>query len=223
MKALKALLADDDAAIRELSRCILERPFPNLSFDEVENGKDALEKLKLTKYDFILSDWEMPYLSGYELLLWLRKQPEFQDTPFMMVAAGDQNKISKAAEAGATAFITKPYNVEALVRKVAEVVGKLNRRKFERVTVDGTADMHYDGLVLNGYIIDISRGGILGAFKGNKTIPHINESVLIDVTLKNKGTFKGLGGVINRIQEINTENVRVALKFLEIASEGLIN
>ena len=223
MKPLKALLADDDAAIRELSRCILERPFPDLSFDEVENGKDALEKLKLTKYDFILSDWEMPYLSGYELLLWLRKQPEFHDTPFMMVAAGDQNKILKAAEAGATAFITKPYTVEALVRKVAEVVDKLNRRKFERVTVDGTADMHYEGRVLNGNIIDISRGGILGAFRGNKTIPNINESVLIDVTLNNRGTFKGLSGVINRIQEINTGDVRVALKFLEIASEGLIN
>jgi two-component system chemotaxis response regulator CheY len=227
MKSLKALLADDEATIRELSRYILQRSFPNLSFDEVENGKAALEKLKLTKYDFILSDWEMPYLCGYDLLLWVRKHSEFKDTPFLIVSALDQDRILKAEEAGATAYITKPYTVESLVRTVAEVVDKLNRRQFERITVDGSADMHYEGSVLNGNIIDISRGGMFGAFRKKETIPKINESVLIDITLKNKGTFNGLSGVINRIQEdetaINTENVRIAFKFLEIATEELIN
>jgi len=226
MKPLKVLLADDDASVREVSRCLLQHHFPNFSFDEVENGKDALEKLKLTKYDLVLSDWEMPYLSGYELLLWVRKHSEFKGTPFMMVAAGDQNKILKAAEAGATAYVTKPYTIESLVRKISEVVNKLNRRQFQRITVAGSADMHYEGSVLKGNIIDISRGGMFGVFRRKKTIPDINESVLIDVTLRDKGTLNGLSGVINRIQEdetgVNTENVRIAFKFLEITSEGLI-
>jgi len=227
MKPLKALLADDDPTIRELSRYILQRHFPNLSFDEVDNGKAALEKLKLTKYDFILSDWEMPYLSGYELLLWVRGHSEFKDTPFLIVSALDQERIFQAEEAGATAYIAKPYTVESLVRTIAGVVEKLNRRQFPRITVDGSADMHYDGSVLNGNIIDISRGGMFGAFRKKETIPNIDENVLIDITLKNKGTFNGLGGVINRIQEdetgINTENVRIAFKFLEIVSEELIS
>jgi two-component system chemotaxis response regulator CheY len=227
MQPVKALLADDDATIRELSRCILERPFPNLFFDEAENGKDAMEKLKFTKYDFILSDWEMPYLSGYELLLWVRNHSEFKDTPFLMISNSDQDKILKASEAGSTAYITKPYTVELLIRKIAEVVDKLCRRQFQRFTVDGSADLHYDGSVLKGNIVDLSRCGMCGVFRRTKTTPNINECVLIDVALKNKGTFNGLSGVIKRIQEdgsgINMENVRIAFKFLEIASEELVN
>ena len=224
MKTLKALLVDDVAVLRALPRAILEKNFPDIDIEEVEDGEVARLKIQKTNYDVILSDWEMPRLSGYQLLKWLRSQPQFKDTAFIMITSiSDEDKIAMAFKAGSNAYLIKPYSIEELVRKMTEVVDKLNRRQFKRFYADGAVNLFHQYDVINGKIIDISKGGMFGTFGRRKPVPNIHDKVLVDISLKNGNSLNGLKSSVNRIQPVeqgsDVGNVRIAFKFLDIPFE----
>ena len=124
MANLKILVVDDAAFIRDMVRKTLRARFPSFSVEEAINGRKAQQSLSKEKFDLILCDWEMPEMSGIELLAWLRKERK-QTTPFVMVTSrGDKANVVEAVQAGVTDYIGKPFSREKLLNKVIKVLSK---------------------------------------------------------------------------------------------------
>ncbi|MEH6825448.1 MAG: response regulator [Motiliproteus sp.] len=124
MKQSKVLVVDDAAFIREMVRRTLLAKFPDMQIEDAVNGRKAQLLLKANDYDLILCDWEMPEMSGIELLNWVRQQQSSQ-VPFVMVTSrGDKANVVEAIQAGVSDYIGKPFSSEGLQAKVIKVLGK---------------------------------------------------------------------------------------------------
>ncbi|WP_210398117.1 response regulator [Motiliproteus sediminis] len=124
MTKLKVLVVDDAAFIRDLVRKTLRARFPGMEVEEAIHGRKAQQLLNRESFDLILCDWEMPEMSGIELLTWLRKEQE-NNVPFVMVTSrGDKENVVEAIQAGVTDYIGKPFSSESLLNKVIKVMSK---------------------------------------------------------------------------------------------------
>ena len=113
----RALLVDDDPVMRLLVKEALEQC--GLVVDEAEDGQEALSAYEKARPDIILMDVMMPRLDGFETCRHLRGMPEGDRTPVMMVTGlDDLDSITRAYEAGATDFVTKPINAVVLSHRV---------------------------------------------------------------------------------------------------------
>lgn len=129
MAKVSALIVDDAPFIRDLIKKALRSQFPGLQIEEAVNGRKAQQTLSRVAFDLILCDWEMPEMSGLELLQWFRGQPGSEKTPFIMVTSrGDKENVIEAIQAGVSDFIGKPFTNEQLAAKVKKALqrsGKL--------------------------------------------------------------------------------------------------
>jgi two-component system chemotaxis response regulator CheY len=119
----KILVVDDFSTMRRIVINILHR----LGYQDVveaENGSDALKKLKEENFHLVISDWNMPTMSGYELLQALRSDDALKETPFLMVTAeGRKENIIAAVKAGANNYVVKPFNQATLEEKINSIFG----------------------------------------------------------------------------------------------------
>lgn len=120
---MDVLIVDDFATMRRILKNILRQiGFTNIY--EADNGKNALNMLKKQKFDLILCDWNMPEMSGLELLNEIRSDNELKDTPFVMVTAEAQkNNIIEAVQAGVSNYVVKPFTAETINGKLKKVFG----------------------------------------------------------------------------------------------------
>ncbi|MEM9100885.1 MAG: response regulator [Pseudomonadota bacterium] len=124
MSKFKALIVDDAGLIRDLIRKALRTSFPNWQIQEEINGLKARQLLKNQNFDLILCDWEMPEMSGEELLTWFRQEAK-STTPFIMVTSrGDKDHVVKAIQAGVSNYLVKPFNNQQLLEKVSVTLKK---------------------------------------------------------------------------------------------------
>ena len=116
------MIVDDSKAMRMIVRRTLKQAgFGSYEVDEATNGSEALDKLRLDQPRLVLSDWNMPDMSGYELLTKLRQ--EKIEVPFAMITTeGTPEMRAKAADAGALFLIQKPFTPEELARAVGTVL-----------------------------------------------------------------------------------------------------
>jgi two-component system chemotaxis response regulator CheY len=121
-KDLTVLIVDDFLTMRRIVRKILrDLDFQNII--EAEDGTAALEVLKSTKIDLIVSDWNMPKMTGLELLKEVRGNDKFKDTPFLMVTAEAQKEnIVEAVKARVSNYIVKPFTAATLEEKLVKIV-----------------------------------------------------------------------------------------------------
>lgn len=121
-KDLTVLIVDDFLTMRRIVRKILrDLDFQNII--EAEDGTAALEVLKTTKIDLIVSDWNMPKMTGLELLKEVRANDKFKDTPFLMVTAEAQKEnIVEAVKARVSNYIVKPFTAATLEEKLVKIV-----------------------------------------------------------------------------------------------------
>lgn len=129
MAKVSALIVDDAPFIRDLVKKALRGQFPGLQIDEAVNGRKAQQLLSRQSFDLILCDWEMPEMSGLELLQWFRGQPGSEKTPFIMVTSrGDKENVIEAIQSGVSDYIGKPFTNDQLSAKVKKALhrsGKL--------------------------------------------------------------------------------------------------
>ncbi|HBF38653.1 MAG TPA: response regulator [Firmicutes bacterium] len=121
---MKVLSVDDSAIVRKIIRGAVE--VLNYDFLEAGDGAEALEVLEKEWQEtiLILLDWNMPGMNGYECLVALKKHPEFQTIPVMMVTTeSEKDNIVKAIQAGAAHYMTKPFTIEELIKKIMECLG----------------------------------------------------------------------------------------------------
>ena len=121
-KEMTVLVVDDFVTMRRIVRKILrDLDFQNII--EAEDGLAALEVLKTTKVDLVVSDWNMPRMTGLELLKEVRATDKIKDTPFLMVTAEAQKEnIVEAVKAKVSNYIVKPFTAATLEEKLAKVV-----------------------------------------------------------------------------------------------------
>jgi two-component system chemotaxis response regulator CheY len=124
-KAIKILIVDDFATMRKVIRNLLKQiGYENIV--EAEDGVSALRLLKSQKIDFVVSDWNMPNMTGLDLLKTVRGDSELNTIPFLMVTAEAlQDNVVAAVRAGVSNYIVKPFTAETLNAKIEKIMEKL--------------------------------------------------------------------------------------------------
>jgi len=122
-KNIKILVVDDFATMRKVIRNILKQiGFENIV--EAEDGVAALRILRSQHIDFIIADWNMPNMTGLELLKEVRADAALSKTPFLMVTAEAlQENVIAAVKAGVSNYIVKPFTPETLNEKISKILG----------------------------------------------------------------------------------------------------
>ncbi len=152
--AVKILVVDDASFIRDMVKRYLRQGLNGAEIVDANNGQKALSILKSHPIDIILSDWEMPGMTGEELLQWVRADERYQDVPFIMITSrGDRNFVIKAVQAGVSDYISKPFSPEELVKKTLKQVkriGKENELKASRPHAPGSTEQSSLSILTGG-------------------------------------------------------------------------
>jgi len=119
------LIVDDSSVIRKIIKAAAD--VLELETEEAEDGIEALEKLALMhdEIDLVLLDWNMPEMSGYDVLVAMKSSDKYKAIPVMMVTTeGQKSSIVAAVRAGADNYLVKPFTVDELESKIIECLGK---------------------------------------------------------------------------------------------------
>jgi CheY-like chemotaxis protein len=147
---IRILVVDDANFIRDMVKKQLRDKIPGADIFEAPDGSRALSLIKNQPMDMILSDWEMPNMTGAELLHAVRSMPDAGKVPFIMISSrGDRNHIIKAIELGVSDYLTKPFTPDELLKKVfkqLKIIGKLPTQTRQTATTQGIAFASVDVL-----------------------------------------------------------------------------
>ncbi len=122
---LKFLVVDDFSTMRRIVRGLLREMGCN-NTEEAEDGAVALQMLKSQKFDFVVSDINMPNMNGFDLLKAVKADNTLKHIPVLMVTAEARKEdIVLAAQSGAAGYIVKPFTKATLEEKVQKILQKL--------------------------------------------------------------------------------------------------
>ncbi|WP_150912859.1 chemotaxis response regulator CheY [Marinobacter halotolerans] len=124
-KNMKILIVDDFSTMRRIIKNLL-RDLGFSNTDEADDGNTALPMLRSGKYDFLVTDWNMPGMSGLDLLKEVRADDDLKTLPVLMVTAeAKRDQIVAAAQAGVNGYVVKPFTAAVLKEKIEKI--------FERI------------------------------------------------------------------------------------------
>ena len=128
---MKILVVDDFSTMRRIVRNLLiELGFSGPLIEEADDGESAITKLRKTSFDLLVTDWNMPNMTGIELLRAIRADESLKGLPVLMVTAeNNREQIIAAAQAGVNGYIVKPFAAVTLEEKLARI--------FERIAASG--------------------------------------------------------------------------------------
>ncbi|MBP8901496.1 MAG: chemotaxis response regulator CheY [Thiobacillaceae bacterium] len=123
-KNMKFLVVDDFSTMRRIVRNLLkELGYTNV--DEAEDGSVGLQKLKSGNFQFVVTDWNMPVMTGIELLKAIRADATLKHLPVLMITAeAKKENIVEAAQSGASGYIVKPFTAATLEEKLNKIFEK---------------------------------------------------------------------------------------------------
>ena len=122
---LKFLIVDDFSTMRRIVRGLLKEMGCN-NAEEAEDGAVALSMLKTARYEFVVSDINMPNMNGFDLLKAIKADDNLKYLPVLMVTAEARKEdIVLAAQSGAAGYIVKPFTKATLEEKVQKILQKL--------------------------------------------------------------------------------------------------
>jgi two-component system chemotaxis response regulator CheY len=120
---MKILTVDDSATMRR----IIKNQLKQAGFEEVDeagNGREAMTKLTQVQYDLLITDWNMPEMTGLELVKEVRKTDTIKGLPILMVTTvAEKEEIVVALKAGVNSYVVKPFDTPTLQTKISQVVG----------------------------------------------------------------------------------------------------
>jgi two-component system chemotaxis response regulator CheY len=124
-KDMKILIVDDFSTMRRIVKNLLR----DLGFNntqEADDGLTALPMLKKGKFDFVVTDWNMPGMQGIDLLKHVRADAELKHLPVLMITAeAKREQIIEAAQAGVNGYIVKPFTAATLKEKLDKIFDRL--------------------------------------------------------------------------------------------------
>lgn len=124
-KNMKILIVDDFSTMRRIIKNLL-RDLGFTNTQEADDGTTALPMLRNGDFDFLVTDWNMPGMTGFDLLKQVRADPRLAALPVLMVTAeAKRDQIIEAAQAGVNGYVVKPFTAQVLKEKIDKI--------FERV------------------------------------------------------------------------------------------
>lgn len=125
-KNMKILVVDDFSTMRRIIKNLLR----DLGFNntvEADDGKTALPILEAGGIDFLVTDWNMPGMTGIDLLKAVRANPDLRDMPILMVTAeAKREQIIMAAQAGVNGYVIKPFTAATLKEKIEKIFERID-------------------------------------------------------------------------------------------------
>ncbi len=124
---MKILVVDDFSTMRRIVRNLLaELGFASANMQEADDGNSALTVLRSSPIDFVVTDWNMPGMTGIDLLRSIRADPALKSLPVLMVTAeNSREQIIAAAQAGVNGYIVKPFTAVTLKEKIDRIFERL--------------------------------------------------------------------------------------------------
>jgi two-component system chemotaxis response regulator CheY len=128
---MKILVVDDFSTMRRIVRNLLvEIGFSNPLIQEADDGNNALAMLRAGPFDLVVTDWNMPNMTGIDLLRAIRAEATLKGMPVLMVTAeNNRDQIIAAAQAGVNGYVVKPFTAATLQEKLGKI--------FERIAASG--------------------------------------------------------------------------------------
>lgn len=217
------LVVDDSPTIKMLVRKVLENKIGAQKILMASDGREALEILKAQKVDFILSDWEMPHVSGDELLFQVRQNKDWKDIPFvMMTSHGGKDFIMTAVQSGVTHYLVKPFTSGEMEDRIRKSWNGAAKRRDDRFSA---LPPHHFVLKRNGKsyqakLMDISKTGCLLRMEYNEELKLFGQyeiSVEFEA-VGGSGTFavNPIHGVIMRLEN-DSGNIYSTSKLCQVA------
>jgi two-component system chemotaxis response regulator CheY len=125
-KNMKILIVDDFSTMRRIIKNLLrDLGFTNTS--EADDGLTALPMLESGSFDFLVTDWNMPGMTGIDLLRKVRADERLKHLPVLMVTAeAKRDQIIEAAQAGVNGYVVKPFTAQALKEKIEKIFERVN-------------------------------------------------------------------------------------------------
>ncbi|KEA64285.1 Chemotaxis regulator - transmits chemoreceptor signals to flagelllar motor components CheY [Marinobacterium lacunae] len=124
-KDTKILVVDDFSTMRRIIKNLL-RDLGFTNVDEADDGKTALPILKQGRIDFLITDWNMPGMTGIDLIREVRADPNLAHIPVLMVTAeAKREQIIAAAQAGVNGYVVKPFTAAVLKEKIDKIFERL--------------------------------------------------------------------------------------------------
>lgn len=125
-KNMKILVVDDFSTMRRIIKNLL-RDLGFTNTQEADDGTSALPMLKSGDFDFLVTDWNMPGMSGIELLRAVRADEKLSALPVLMVTAeAKRDQIIEAAQAGVNGYVVKPFTAAALKEKIEKIFDRVS-------------------------------------------------------------------------------------------------
>ncbi|MEJ2552463.1 MAG: response regulator [Gammaproteobacteria bacterium] len=186
------LVVDDEESNRDiLSRRLIKEGY---AVTVAEGGKQALDMLRLERYDLVLLDIMMPGIDGYEVLRRIRAEPVLHDIPVIMVTAlGDESSIKRCLALGATDYVGKPFELTFLKSRIRQAIlalSNLRRSNAETVTPAATIlvveddevnrDLLARRLGKAGYTTHVAANGVEALKLINQ---HVYDLILLDIMM----------------------------------------
>ncbi len=123
---MKILIVDDFSTMRRIIKNLL-RDLGYNNTSEADDGQTGLPMLQNTKFDFLVTDWNMPGMTGIDLLKAVRADPKLASLPVLMVTAeAKREQIVEAAECGVNGYIIKPFTAATLKEKIDKVFERID-------------------------------------------------------------------------------------------------
>ena len=122
---MKILVVDDSVVMRRINKNVLiEYGIPESDISEAGDGRMALAMAKAQSFNLILLDWNMPQLNGLDFVKQLRKLPEYNQTPIVMITSeAARYMVVEAIQAGVTNYVVKPVKGRDLIDKIGKYLG----------------------------------------------------------------------------------------------------
>jgi Response regulator containing a CheY-like receiver domain and a GGDEF domain len=132
-KNMKILVVDDFSTMRRIVRNLLvELGFTNTLIQEADDGENAMIMLRSQPFDLVVTDWNMPNMTGIDLLRAIRAEAALKGVPVLMVTAeNNRDQIIAAAQAGVNGYVVKPFTAVTLREKLTKI--------FERIAASGAS------------------------------------------------------------------------------------
>ena len=120
---LRIMVVDDHSTMRRIITNVLKQlGYQNIA--EAEDGTRALGLLHQEQIDFVITEWNLPHMSGLDLLKAIRADPERKNIPVLMITGEAlPEKIKAAAQAGVSSYIVKPFAADTLAKKITRILG----------------------------------------------------------------------------------------------------
>ncbi|MBA4501097.1 response regulator [Marinobacterium marinum] len=250
MSKLNILVVDDARFIRERVTAMVQEAFPDFNVQSVENGLQARQAMQKQTFDLILCDWEMPEMSGLEVLQWTRSQERYRTTPFLMVTSrGEREYVLKAIQAGVNDYLGKPFTREQLVQKMVKALSKrqqLSPEQQERAAAmlaadqqkqpvsdpvrsparpKGLAQLRNSQHMFRCAIKDLNLREIKVVIKNEGAFPQVLEQVVVDIEQLSGDSVARINGFVTAVQateqKLDAAYVDVRVSFMDDDPEKL--